>query len=78
MFSQETNVEVCQVDINEDKFDSSIYLNKNYVVPRISEEHESICESFGKSFNLSWINEALKLSSKCHKFQSLLYVLYLS
>ncbi|XP_004499002.1 uncharacterized protein [Cicer arietinum] len=48
MLSQQTELEVCQVDSDEDKSDSSIYMNSNYVVPRISEEHESIGETSRK------------------------------
>ncbi|XP_061355687.1 uncharacterized protein LOC133300193 isoform X2 [Gastrolobium bilobum] len=47
-FAQQTDLEDCQVDSDEDKSDSSIYMNRNYVVPRISEEHENIGESSGK------------------------------
>ncbi|XP_073224892.1 uncharacterized protein [Cicer arietinum] len=48
MLSQQTELEVCQVDSDEDKSDSSIYMNRNYVVLRISEEHESIGETSRK------------------------------
>lgn len=52
MFAQESDLEDCQIDSVEDKSDSSIYMNKNYVVPRISEEHESVGESSAKNTNL--------------------------
>ncbi|KAK7270866.1 hypothetical protein RJT34_26356 [Clitoria ternatea] len=52
MLIQQTDLEECQADTDEDKSDSSIYINKNFVVPTISEEHESIGESSGKVSNL--------------------------
>ncbi|BAT82599.1 hypothetical protein LR48_Vigan07g265500 [Vigna angularis] len=53
MFPQQTDLEDCQADSDEDKSDSSIYMkSKKYMVPRISEEHESIGESSGKGSNL--------------------------
>ncbi|RDY10195.1 hypothetical protein CR513_05326, partial [Mucuna pruriens] len=52
MFAQQTDLEDCQADSDEDKSDSSIYTNRNYMVPRISEEHESIGESSGKGSSL--------------------------
>ena len=51
-FAQQTDLEDRQVDSDEDKSDSSIYMNRNYVVPRISEERDSIGESSGKGGNL--------------------------
>ncbi|AES59339.2 putative nucleotide-binding alpha-beta plait domain, SPOC-like domain-containing protein [Medicago truncatula] len=44
MFAQQTELEDCQVDSDEDKSDSSIFTNRNYVIPRISEELENIGE----------------------------------
>ncbi|KAL2974133.1 hypothetical protein AAZX31_14G085900 [Glycine max] len=52
MFPQQTDLEDCQADSDEDKSDSSIYMNSNYIVPRISEEHESIGESSVKGSSL--------------------------
>ncbi|KAL2574742.1 hypothetical protein AAZV13_17G205200 [Glycine max] len=52
MFPRQTDLEDCQADSDEDKSDSSIYMNRNYMVPRISEEHESIGESSGKGSSL--------------------------
>ncbi|KAK2452625.1 nucleic acid binding protein [Trifolium repens] len=48
MFAQQTELEDCQVDSDEDKSESSIFMNRNYAVPRISEEHESIGETSQK------------------------------
>ncbi|KAK7321646.1 hypothetical protein VNO77_32483 [Canavalia gladiata] len=52
MLAQQTYLEDCQADSDEDKSDSSIYMNRNHVVPKVSEEHESIGESSGKGSNL--------------------------
>jgi activating signal cointegrator complex subunit 2 len=52
MFAQQTELEDCQVDSDEDKSESSIFMNRNYAVPRISEEHESIGETSQKGSNL--------------------------
>lgn len=52
MFAQQVDLEDCQADSDEDKSDSSIYMNRSYMVPRISEEHENIGESSGKGSNL--------------------------
>lgn len=52
MFVQQTDMEDCQIDSDEDKSDSLTPLNKNHVAPRISEEHESLGESSGKGSNL--------------------------
>ncbi|GAU27330.1 hypothetical protein TSUD_05560 [Trifolium subterraneum] len=48
MFAQQTELEDCEVDSDEDKSDSSIFMNRNYSFPRISEEHESIGETSQK------------------------------
>lgn len=52
MFAQQTDLKDCQVDSDEDKIDSPIYMNRNHVVPRISEEHESVGEASRKGSNL--------------------------
>jgi len=52
MFAQQTELEDCQVDSDEDKSDSSIFTNRNYVIPRISEELENIGERSQKGSNL--------------------------
>ncbi|KAI4337044.1 hypothetical protein L6164_015502 [Bauhinia variegata] len=51
-FAQQTDLDDCQVDSDEDKSDSSFYMNRDYVVPRISEEHESIGGSSIKGSSL--------------------------
>ncbi|KAE9588462.1 putative RNA recognition motif domain-containing protein [Lupinus albus] len=51
MFAQQADLEDCQVDSDEDKSDSSIYMNRNCVVPMISEEHDIVGESSGKVGN---------------------------
>ncbi|XP_020233784.1 uncharacterized protein LOC109813904 [Cajanus cajan] len=52
MFAQQADLEDCQADSDEDKADSSIYMNRNYMVPRICVEHESVGESSGKGNSL--------------------------
>lgn len=52
MVGQQTDMEDCQPDSDEDKSDSLICISRNHAVPRISEEHESIGESSGKGSNL--------------------------
>ncbi|XP_027330280.1 uncharacterized protein LOC113846343 isoform X2 [Abrus precatorius] len=52
ILAQQTDLEDCQADSDEDKSDSLTYMNRNYVVTTISEEHESISESSGKGSNL--------------------------
>ncbi|XP_057422922.1 uncharacterized protein LOC130716901 isoform X2 [Lotus japonicus] len=49
MFAQQTDLEDCHLDSDEDISDSSIYMNRNYTVTRISKEHESIGEASGKA-----------------------------
>lgn len=56
MFTQQTEIEDCQIDSDEEKSDSSMFTNRNYGNPRISEEHESIGETSQKgdfSYNVS-------------------------
>ncbi|OIW15577.1 hypothetical protein TanjilG_01100 [Lupinus angustifolius] len=55
MFAQQADLEDCQVDSDEDKPDSSIYMNRNCVVPRISEEHDIVDKSSGKVGNSSFL-----------------------
>ncbi|KAI4316625.1 hypothetical protein L6164_024589 [Bauhinia variegata] len=52
MFAQQSDLNDCQVESDEDKSDSSLYMNRDYVLPRISEEHESIDESSTKGSSL--------------------------
>ncbi|KAK7291065.1 hypothetical protein RIF29_05934 [Crotalaria pallida] len=47
-FAQQAGSEDHQVESDEDKSDSSVYMNRNCVVPRISEQHDIVGESSGK------------------------------
>lgn len=55
MFAQQTDLEDCHLDSDEDISDSSIYMNRNYTVTRISKEHESIGEASGKGNYLKFM-----------------------
>ncbi|CAL5206086.1 unnamed protein product [Lathyrus oleraceus] len=48
MFTQQTELEDCQIDSDEDKSDSSIFVSRNYGIPKMSEERESIGETSQK------------------------------
>ncbi|KAL1315539.1 uncharacterized protein [Arachis hypogaea] len=47
-FVPQTDLEDYQPDSDEDRSDSLIYTNRNYAVPRISEERDSIGETSGR------------------------------
>ncbi|XP_028796084.1 uncharacterized protein LOC114751590 isoform X2 [Neltuma alba] len=52
IFGQETCMEDCLLDSDEDKPDSMNCMNRNHGVPKVSAEHESISESSRKASNL--------------------------
>ncbi|KAJ7958249.1 nucleic acid binding [Quillaja saponaria] len=51
LLREQMNIDDCQADSDGDNSDSSMYVDRHYLVPRTSKEHESTTESSGKDSN---------------------------